>query len=161
MRRMDKRLRQLLKNDLFQAVLIIIIVVVAFLSVDAVSRYVLNCTISPALTVISGSMCISQNGDCDGFSHVFDGTLHIGDVLIIQNVDAHTLNADYPNSDIIIFQRPDVSTDDTYAKVVHRIVSKIEVNGTLYFYTKVLICFPSKLYFLQKKKHIVPLFLLF
>ncbi|MCW4009537.1 MAG: hypothetical protein NWF05_02815 [Candidatus Bathyarchaeota archaeon] len=96
----------------------------------------MNTEIPPALAVISGSMCIPYDGACDGWTHPFDQTLHIGDLIIIQGVNPQTLNTNYPNSDIIVFHRPDLPADDENSKIVHRIVSKIEVNGKLYFYTK-------------------------
>lgn len=82
--------------------------------------------------VESGSMCITYDRDCDGWSHPFASTLHKGDIIIIQGVDPKDLNTNYPNSDIIIYKKP---TDPT-APVVHRIVTSYEVNGTLHFQTK-------------------------
>jgi signal peptidase I len=65
--------------------------------------------------------------------HPFEHTLNVGDIIVIQKVDPTTLNTNYPDSDIIVYQRP---TDPTNTPIVHRIVSSYEVNGTLYFQTK-------------------------
>ncbi len=98
-------------------------------------QFILN-TPTPLRVVESGSMCIPHDGACDGWlslTHPFEPTLHKGDILIIQGVDPKDLNTDYPNSDIIVYKKPNNPTD---TPVVHRIVSSYEVNGTLYFQTK-------------------------
>jgi signal peptidase I len=73
-------------------------------------------------------------GACDGWlslDHPFAQTLHKGDIIIIQAVNPADLNANYPNSDIIFYKNPNGVTP-----IVHRIVEKQEINGTLYFKTK-------------------------
>lgn len=95
----------------------------------------LNTRIFPLLTVISESMCIPEP-TCDGWSHPFERTLHIGDLIIIQGVNPSDLKTDYPDSDIIVFQNPIIPADDSHANIVHRIVSIEEAEGTLYFHTK-------------------------
>jgi signal peptidase I len=74
---------------------------------------------------------VQFDGRCDGWSHPLDQTLHVGDIIIIQKVDPATLNANYPNSDIIVYGNPGGVT-----LIVHCIVSEQEINGTLYFKTK-------------------------
>ena len=88
-------------------------------------------TLVPVRTVESGSMCVPFDGTCDGWSHPFDHTLHAGDIIIIQKVNPEDLNANYPDSDIIVFKNPNRITP-----IVHRIVEKEEINGKLYFKTK-------------------------
>ncbi len=91
---------------------------------------------TPLRVVESGSMCVLYDGGCDGvlsITHEFSPTLHKGDIIIIQSVDPKTINANYPNSDIIVYQRPD-NPDAT--PVVHRVVAEYEENGVLYFQTK-------------------------
>ncbi len=91
---------------------------------------------TPLRVVESGSMCVPYDWACDGFlsiTHEFSPTLHTGDIIIIQGVNPETINANYPNSDIIVYQRPD-KPDDT--PVVHRVVAEYEENGVLYFQTK-------------------------
>jgi signal peptidase I len=77
-------------------------------------------------------MCIPYDGPCDSYSHPFERTLHIGDLIAIQGVDPHALNTNYHNSDIIVFHNPQ-NLDEL---IVHRIVRTQEINGTLYFFTK-------------------------
>jgi signal peptidase I len=80
-------------------------------------------------------MCIPYDGACDGWTsinHPFAPTMHKGDIIIIQGVDPKTLNADYPNSDIIVFHRPDNPSE----LVVHRIISEEVREGKIYFLTK-------------------------
>ncbi len=79
-------------------------------------------------------MCVPYDGACDGWlslDHPFAQTLHKGDIIIIQAVNPADLNANYPNSDIIVYRNPNGVTP-----IVHRIVEKQEINGTLYFKTK-------------------------
>ncbi len=96
------------------------------------SQLVMNTEIPPALAVVSGSMCIPYDGACDGWTHPFDRTLHVGDIIIIQGVDIQDLKTDYPNSDIIVFHRPD-NPDEL---IVHRIVDVTIIDGKRYFFTK-------------------------
>jgi signal peptidase I len=124
------------KNEYFQTAITILIIVIAVFGFWFGLRFALNTKIFPALAVTSGSMCIPYDGACNGWSHPFARTFHTGDMVIIQGVDAKELNANYPNSDIIVFQRPDLAEDNPAGKIVHRIVSEVEVNGKLYFYTK-------------------------
>lgn len=91
-------------------------------------------TTTPIRVVESGSMCTDYYGGCDGFislTHPFSQALHTGDLILIQAVNAASLNANYPNSDIIVYNSP-IRT----SPIVHRIVEKQNVNGTLYFQTK-------------------------
>ncbi len=76
-------------------------------------------------------MCIPYDGRCDGWSHPFARTLHVGDILIVQGVNPRDLNANYPNSDIIVYR--DTSNNKL---IVHRIAAVQEINGIMYFKTK-------------------------
>jgi signal peptidase I len=124
-------LKKLWKNEYVQTAVVIGLIALAVFGVWYGSQVVLN-TPYPALAVVSGSMCIPYNGACDGWSHPFSRTLHIGDLIIVQGVDPRELNVDYPDSDIIVFHKP--SNPDEL--IVHRIVAKEEREGILYFYTK-------------------------
>ena len=94
-------------------------------------------TSNPALTVESGSMSIPYDA-ADSFAlsleHPFSHTLSIGDIIIVQGVPPKDLNANYPDSDIIVFHPP--GSSDPNLLIVHRITSEEEVNGTYYFFTK-------------------------
>jgi len=88
-------------------------------------------TQTPFLISESNSMCVSEKVNCDGWSHPFEQTLHIGDLLVVQGTNPAELNSNYPNSDIIVFQ------DRTNSQlIVHRIVSEQTINSTAYFKTK-------------------------
>lgn len=77
------RLKKLRKNQYFQAVSVILLIVAVVLGFWFGSQIILNTKITPALAVVSGSMCIPYDGVCDGWTHPFDRTLHIGDLIII------------------------------------------------------------------------------
>jgi len=124
-------LKKLWQNEYVQTAVVIGLIALAVLGFWYGSQAMLN-TPYPALAVVSGSMCIPYNGACDGWTHPFERTLHIGDLIIVQGVDPQELNADYPDSDIIVFHKP--SNPDEL--IVHRIVAKEERDGILYFYTK-------------------------
>ena len=124
-------LKKLWKNDYFQTAVVIGLIALAVFGFWYGSQAVLN-TPYPLSAVESGSMCIPYGAACDGWSHPFDRTLHIGDIIVVQGVDPHDLNANYPDSDIIVFHEPNNPTE----LIVHRIISEQEINGTLYFRTK-------------------------
>jgi signal peptidase I len=124
-------IKRLWKNEYFQTAVVIGIIIIVVFGFWYGSQLVLN-TPYPALAVVTGSMCIPYDGACDGWSHPFARTLHVGDLIIVQGVNPADLNADYPNSDIIVFHRPG-NPDEL---IVHRIAAEEVVNGTIYFYTK-------------------------
>jgi signal peptidase I len=124
-------LKKLWKNEYFQTAVVIGLIVLVIFGFWYGSQVVLS-TPYPALAVVTGSMCVPYDGRCDGWFHPFARTLHIGDLIIVQGVNPADLNADYPNSDIIVFHKP----SDPEELIVHRIVAKEERDGTLYFYTK-------------------------
>jgi signal peptidase I len=127
-------LKKLWRNEYFQVIIVFGLLALAIFGFWFGLGLVLN-TQDPALVVVSGSMCIPYDGACEGWTswnHPFERTLHKGDLILIQGVNPAELNADYPNSDIIVFHKP----SDPSELIVHRIVSEQEVNGTLYFRTK-------------------------
>lgn len=129
---MTATLKKLRKNEYVQTAIIIGLIVLIVLGFWFSVQMLLN-TPYPALAVITGSMCIPQDAECNGWTHPFARTLHIGDLIIIQGVNPADLNADYPNSDIIVFHKP----TDPDELIVHRIAAKeVGEDGTIYFYTK-------------------------
>jgi signal peptidase I len=66
-------------------------------------------------------------------NHTFDGTLHKGDIIIVQHVNPEDLNTNYPNSDIIVYKDP---RNPEGTPIVHRIVASYMENATIYFQTK-------------------------
>jgi hypothetical protein len=125
-------IKKIYRNEYTQTIIAAALIIAIVFGFWYGSQIALNTKIPPALAVVSGSMCIPFDGACDGWSHPFDRTLHIGDIIIIQGVDPKTFNTDYPNSDIIVFHRP----DRTGELIVHRIAAVQEVGGKLYFWTK-------------------------
>jgi signal peptidase I len=128
-------IKKLWKNEYFQTLIVVVLIALIVFGFWYGSQLVLNTKIPPALAVTSGSMCIPYDGACDGWlsvSHPFERTLHKGDIVIIQGVNPQDLNVNYPDSDIIVFHKP----NDPNELIVHRIIGKTEVNGTIYFSTK-------------------------
>ncbi|MCW4025701.1 MAG: hypothetical protein NWF01_11830 [Candidatus Bathyarchaeota archaeon] len=123
-------IKKLFKNEYFTTVLIIVIMIIFVVGFFYGSQLFLNTT-NPIVTVESGSMCIEYGGNCDGWSHPFDMTLHVGDILIIQGLKTEDYKTDYPNSDIIVYR--DIAHDRL---IVHRIVGEHTIDGKIYFYTK-------------------------
>ena len=129
---MTSHTKPIWKNESVQTLAVILLIVVLVFGFWYGSQIALNTKITPALAVVSGSMCIPYDGNCDGWTHPFDQTLHVGDIIIIQGVNPKDLNANYPNSDIIVFHSPQNPSE----LIVHRIIGKTEINGTIYFATK-------------------------
>jgi signal peptidase I len=123
--------KKLWKNEYVQTAVIIGLIALIVVGFWFSVQMLLN-TPYPALAVVSGSMCIPQAAECNGWTHPFERTLHIGDLIIIQGVNPADLKADYPNSDIIVFHKP----TDPDELIVHRIAAKEEINGKIYFWTK-------------------------
>ncbi|HEX9262681.1 MAG TPA: signal peptidase I [Candidatus Bathyarchaeia archaeon] len=128
---MTTSLKKLWKNEYVQTAVVIGVIVLIVFGFWYGSQLVLN-TPYPVLAVVSGSMCVPYDGACDGWSHSFEQTLHIGDLIVVQGVNPSDLSDDYPNSDIIVFHKPGDPTE----LIVHRIVAIDNVDGTLYFRTK-------------------------
>jgi signal peptidase I len=126
-------LRKLSKNNYFKTIVTIALIVTITAGFFLSMQLSLG-TSAPLRVVESGSMCVPYDGACEGWislDHPFAQTLHKGDIIIIQAVNPADLNANYPNSDIIVYRNPNGVTP-----IVHRIVDKQEINGTLYFKTK-------------------------
>jgi signal peptidase I len=126
--------KSILKNEYVKTLIAIGLVVVVVLGGYFVLGVALG-TDTPIRVVESGSMCTTVGG-CDGFSDVFSHTLHIGDLIIIQKVNPTDYNINYPDSDIIVYQHPELAANLGSTPIVHRIVARYEVNGTYYFQTK-------------------------
>ncbi len=112
------------KNENFQVIVAIAVIVIVLVGVYAAE------SAGYVAVVPTGSMCVPYDGACDGWTHPFARTLHVGDILIIVPVDPKSLNTNYPNSDIIVYNTP------TFGRIVHRIVATTTVNDQIAFYTK-------------------------
>ena len=119
-----------LKKTIFQVALTLclIMLISAFLFLGA--QIAFN-TDTPFIAVPSRSMTISNEG-ADKVIDPFGQTLQKGDLLIIQGIPPQELKTDYPNSDIIAYHNPANPNE----KIIHRILTKTEINGTIYFFTK-------------------------
>ena len=124
----------MLKNEYVQTCTILVLMVAIVFGFWYGSQLVLN-TEYPALAVASGSMCMIQHMNCDGLSHPFGHTLHVGDLIIIQGVAPEEINAaPYPEGDIIVFRNPRAGE----GLIVHRAVRTDPVgeDGVIFFRTK-------------------------
>lgn len=116
------------------AFILLMLIVIGFVGFWFASRMILN-TECPLLPVSSGNMCISQLR-CDGLRHPFEPTLHVGDLIVVQGVDARSVEVAYPNSDVIVFHIPKQNSYQIDELIITRVVVKEERDGTVYFRTK-------------------------
>ncbi len=123
-------LKKLRNNNYFKTAIAIALVVAIIGEFFFGMQLVLGTNV-PIRVIESRSMCVINNSNCDGWNHPFDQALHLGDIIIIQQVNSADLNINYPNSDIIVYKNPNLVTP-----IVHRIVSAENINGTMYFKTK-------------------------
>jgi signal peptidase I len=126
------RFKRLWKNEYFQTAVLILLIVIVVFGFWFGFRLALN-TDYPMLAVASGSMCTLQPNQCDGWSHPFARTLHTGDLIIVQGVNASDIHpGPYPNGDILVFRESSQSD----VLIVHRAIDETRINGTIYFITK-------------------------
>jgi signal peptidase I len=119
------------KNEYLQTAIMILFIIAVVFGFWYGSRYVLN-TEYPMLAVASGSMCMLPGPYCDGWSHPFERTLHVGDLIIVQGVNISDIYAArYPNGTIIVFHQ--LYGDEL---IVHRAISRTVENGQVYYVTK-------------------------
>jgi signal peptidase len=109
-------LKQLWKNEYFQTVIMIILMVVIVFGFWYGSQLVLN-TQYPALAVVSESML---------------PTLNVGDVIIVQGIPVTQIKANYTTGDIVVF----ISPYEPDKRIVHRAV-KTENTSNGYLITTV------------------------
>lgn len=125
-------LKRLWKNEYFKTAVMIIFVIAIFFGFWFGSQIVLS-TPYPALAVASGSMCILPGSYCDGWSHPFEPTLHVGDLIIVQGVNPEGIKAaSYPDGDIIVFHQPYADGE----LIVHRAIKKQIIDNKIFFKTK-------------------------
>jgi len=130
---LTQTLKRLWKNEYVQTATIIGIIILTFFGLWYGSTLILN-NPNPVVVVPTGSMCIPYDGACQDYlwGHPFDRTLHVGDLLVLQGLNAEGYKTDYPNSDIIVFHDPR-NPDEL---IVHRIVSAEVTDGVIFFRTK-------------------------
>jgi len=126
------KIKKLWKNEYFQTAIMVILNVAIVFGFWYGLQLALN-TQYPMLAVASGSMCTLPGSDCDGWSHPFEPTLHVGDLIVVQRVNPADIRAEpYPYGDIIVFRKPGLPDE----LIVHRAIYKEESNGKIYFRTK-------------------------
>lgn len=141
----SSKLKQAWKKDYVQTAVMIIIVLAIVVGLWFGSQIVLG-TQYPALAVASGSMCVPYDGGCDGWSHPFEHTLHVGDLIIVKGMNAadivagprydQTMNGTIAQGDIIVFHKPKTSVLAVDDLIVHRVIERKVENGLIYFRTK-------------------------
>ena len=121
------------ENEYVKTAIMVICIIAVVFGFWYGSQLVLN-TQYPALAVASGSMCNPYAMNCDGWSHPFSQTLHVGDLIIIQGIDPKEIKvAPEPDGDIIVFHQPHGGNE----LIVHRAVKKeIGADGKIYFTTQ-------------------------
>ena len=125
------RLKQIWENEYFKTAVMIILTFSIVYGFWFGAQTILN-TQYPALAVASGSMC-TLSSYCDGWSHPFEPTLHVGDVIIVQGIDPEQIKAaPYPEGDIIVFRRPQAGDE----LIVHRAIKREIIDGKIFFETK-------------------------
>ena len=118
------KLRQLWQKEYVQTAVIILLIAVIVSGLWFGSQLVLG-TPYQALSVASGSMCVLPGSYCDGWSHPFERTLHVGDLIIVQKVLPEDIHADPEDGDILVFYGGD-------SLIVHRAIEKItSSNGSI------------------------------
>ncbi len=122
------------RKKLLKIVLFLTVLAIGLLGFWFVLRFALN-TEYPLVLVSSDNMCVVQ-GYCDGFTHPFERTLHRGDLVVIQGIDARNVNVDYPNSDVVVFHAPQQNPSQEDGLIITRVVAKEEADGITYFGTK-------------------------
>ena len=86
----------------------------------------------PMLAVASGSMCVLPDSGCDGWSHPFEHTLHLGDLIVVQGIAPEEIKVGpAPYGDIIVFRQQSGGE-----LIVHRAIANDTVAGQLFFTTR-------------------------
>jgi hypothetical protein len=122
------------RKKFLNTLLFLAVIFIGFLGFWFASKVILNAEY-PMLPVSSRNMCLVQN-DCDNLMHPFEPTLHVGDLIIVQGVDARSVRDAYPDSDILVFHSPKSGSYENDELIITRVVAKEERNGTIYFRTK-------------------------
>ena len=128
---MTSTFKRLWKNEYIQTAVMILLVIAIVIGFWYGSRAILN-TDYPMLAVASGSMCLLPGPYCDGWSHPFEQTLHVGDLIVVEGINVSDIKAaPYPDGDIIVFHQ--LYGDEL---IVHRAIEKRTQDGIISFVTK-------------------------
>ena len=123
--------KKLSKNQYFQAATVAGLIGLIVLGFYFGSQIALDTNV-PWAAVSIGSMNVQNQSGSDFWNNPFSRTLQVGDVVMVQGVSPKDFNTNYPESDIIVFPKPD-NLDEL---IVHRIVATTAIDGKMYFYTK-------------------------
>lgn len=123
--------KKLSKNQYFQAATVAGLIGLIVLGFYFGSQIALNTNV-PWAAVSIGSMNVQNQSGSDFWNNPFSRTLQVGDVVMVQGVSPKDYNTNYPESDIIVFPKPD-NPDEL---IVHRIVATTSIDGKMYFFTK-------------------------
>jgi signal peptidase I len=132
----ESKARRVWKNEYLQTAIMILVILGVVWGFWYGSRWALN-TDYPMLAVASGSMSLPKGVPDDGWSRPFDPTLHTGDLIFIQGVNADDVYAAPLNQsggrsgDILVFHAP--GSDEL---IVHRAIQKVVLGGEIYFVTQ-------------------------
>lgn len=129
-----KKLTEAHKKRFLKVLIFLMATVLGFLGFWFALRVALN-TEYPIMPVSSGSMCVFQP-NCDDLTHPFDPTLHVGDLIIVQGVDARSVRDAYPDSDVLVFSFPKGDAYQDSGLTITRVIKKEERNDVIYFRTK-------------------------
>jgi hypothetical protein len=129
-------LKKSIKNHkkILKVLILLTAITIGFLGFWFASKIILN-TEYPILPVSSSNMCVFQL-NCDGLMHPFERTLHVGDLIIVQGVNAMSVRVAYPNSDILVFHFPKQNSYQKDELAITRVIAKEERDGITYFRTK-------------------------
>lgn len=137
---MESTLERLWESEYFKTAIMIVVVIAIVFGFWFGAETVLG-TKYPAEAVVSGSMSRPRGSSVgtpdDGWSHPFDPTLHIGDIIVIQGVKPEDIYAAPYNEtgrsgDIIVFR----ASSESDELIVHRAVGRTTINGEVYFITQ-------------------------
>jgi hypothetical protein len=115
----------------FLRVLVLAAVIIS--SAWLILRAELN-TEEPVVPVRNAGTCTAQP-QCSGFWDVFQPTLHVDDLVLVQGVKATAVSAAYPDGDVLVFHADEQNLQGSEL-VITRVFEKEEQNGTTYFRTK-------------------------
>jgi signal peptidase len=130
-------LKKSIKNHgkkIFKVLILLTAIAIGSLIFWFASKAILN-TEYPIVPVSSDNMRVFKL-DCGDLAHPFERTLNVGDLIIVQGVNALSVGVEYPNSDILVFHFPKQNSLQEDELVITRVIAREERNGIAYFRTK-------------------------
>lgn len=120
-------LKKLWRNDYFQTIITIAIIVLIVFGFWNALQFTSG-TKYPIVAVSGASMCTLPGSHCDGWTHPFERTLHDGDLVFLQGVNPEDIKV----GDIIVYSKSDGDL------IIHRVITIIpsDTDGKIYFETQ-------------------------